>query len=43
MSTKVEAARIATEAGIPVVLTSAANAARALAGRRGRDVLPSHR
>ncbi len=32
MSTKVEAARIATGAGIPVVLTSAANAARALAG-----------
>ena len=32
MGTKVEAARIATEAGIPVVLTSAANAARALAG-----------
>jgi glutamate 5-kinase len=32
MATKVEAARIATEAGIPVVLTSAANAAAALAG-----------
>jgi glutamate 5-kinase len=32
MTTKVEAARIATEAGIPVVLTSAANATRALAG-----------
>ena len=32
MVTKVEAARIATEAGIPVVLTSAAYAARALAG-----------
>ena len=32
MGTKVDAARIATEAGIPVVLTSAANAARALAG-----------
>ncbi|MGB7982489.1 MAG: glutamate 5-kinase [Candidatus Nanopelagicales bacterium] len=32
MTTKVEAARIATEAGIPVVLTSAANAARALSG-----------
>ncbi len=32
MATKVEAARIATEAGIPVVLTSAANATRALAG-----------
>jgi glutamate 5-kinase len=34
MGTKVEAARIATEAGIPVVLTSAANAARALAGEQ---------
>jgi glutamate 5-kinase len=33
MATKVEAARIATEAGIPVVLTSAANARQALAGR----------
>ena len=32
MVTKVEAARIATSAGIPVVLTSAANAAQALAG-----------
>ncbi|MGH3416942.1 MAG: glutamate 5-kinase, partial [Actinocrinis sp.] len=32
MVTKVEAARIATEAGIPVVLTTAAYAARALAG-----------
>jgi glutamate 5-kinase len=32
MATKVEAARIATEAGIPVVLTSAAHAARALRG-----------
>ena len=32
MQTKVEAARIATGAGIPVVLTSADNAARALAG-----------
>jgi glutamate 5-kinase len=32
MQTKVEAARIATGAGIPVVLTSAANAGRALAG-----------
>jgi len=30
--TKVESARIATGAGIPVVLTSAANAAAALAG-----------
>ncbi len=34
MGTKVEAARIATEAGIPVVLTTAANAGRALAGQR---------
>jgi glutamate 5-kinase len=33
MGTKVEAARIATEAGVPVVLTSAANAAQALAGQ----------
>ena len=33
MGTKVEAARIATEAGIPVVLTSAANAGQALAGQ----------
>ena len=33
MATKVEAARIATEAGIPVVLTSAANAQQALAGQ----------
>jgi glutamate 5-kinase len=32
MTTKVEAARIATGAGIPVVLTSATNAAPALAG-----------
>lgn len=32
MTTKVEAARIATGAGIPVVLTSAPQAARALAG-----------
>ncbi|WP_122817004.1 glutamate 5-kinase [Nocardioides pantholopis] len=32
MVTKVEAARIAVEAGIPVVLTSAGNAGRALAG-----------
>ncbi|WP_110206076.1 glutamate 5-kinase [Nocardioides daejeonensis] len=32
MATKVEAAQIATGAGIPVVLTSAANAAAALAG-----------
>ena len=35
MVTKVEAARIATSAGVPVVLTSAANAAAAL---RGADV-----
>jgi glutamate 5-kinase len=34
MATKVEAARIATEAGIPTVLTSAANAEEVLAGRR---------
>ena len=34
MVTKVEAARIAAEAGIPVVLTSAVYAADALAGRR---------
>ena len=34
MTTKIEAARIATQAGIPVVLTSAANAARALAGEQ---------
>jgi glutamate 5-kinase len=33
MVTKVEAARIATEAGVPVVLTSATRAADALAGR----------
>jgi glutamate 5-kinase len=32
MVTKLEAARLATEAGIPVVLTAAANAAAALAG-----------
>jgi glutamate 5-kinase len=32
MATKLEAARIATDAGIPVVLTGAAHAARALAG-----------
>ncbi len=32
MVTKVDAARIATSAGVPVVLTSAANAAAALAG-----------
>ncbi len=34
MVTKVEAARIATAAGIPVVLTSAANAGSALSGER---------
>jgi glutamate 5-kinase len=34
MATKIEAARIATQAGIPVVLTSAANASRALAGEQ---------
>jgi len=34
MQTKVEAARIATGAGIPVVLTNADQAARALAGER---------
>jgi glutamate 5-kinase len=34
MATKVEAARIATEAGIPVVLTAAANARAALAGEQ---------
>ena len=34
MQTKVEAARIATGAGIPVVLTSAGNAAPALAGEQ---------
>ena len=34
MVTKVEAARIATGAGIPVLLTSAAQAAQALAGER---------
>jgi glutamate 5-kinase len=34
MVTKVEAARIATGAGIPVLLTSAVQAARALAGER---------
>ena len=34
MATKVEAARIATEAGIPVVLTSADQASAALSGER---------
>ena len=34
MASKVEAARIANEAGIPTVLTSAANAEEVLAGRR---------
>ena len=34
MATKVEAARIATEAGIPTVLTSTAQAQAVLAGRR---------
>jgi glutamate 5-kinase len=34
MVTKVDAARIATSAGVPVVLTSAENAAAALAGER---------
>jgi glutamate 5-kinase len=34
MVTKIEAARIATEAGIPVVLTAAVNAAAALAGEK---------
>lgn len=34
MATKVEAARIATEAGIPTVLTAAANAEDVLAGRQ---------
>src|SRR3712207_9230019 len=38
MQTKVEAARIATGAGIPVVLTSAARAGAALAGEQGGTV-----
>ena len=36
MITKIEAARIATSAGIPTVLTSADQAAAALAGEVGR-------
>ena len=40
MVTKVEAARIATGFGIPVVLTAAPLAAAALAGERGRHALP---
>ena len=43
MVTKVEAARIATAAGIPVVLTSASQVADALGGTRHRHVLPPHR
>ena len=43
MVTKVEAARIAAAAGVPVVLTSAVHAADALAGARDRHVLPPHR
>ena len=43
MATKVEAARIATAAGIPVVLAAAAAAAPALAGDDGRHVLPPDR
>ena len=40
MQTKVDAARIAGGAGIPVVLTSADEAAAALAGDAGRHALP---
>ena len=43
MVTKIEAARIATSAGIPVVLTSADHVAAALAGDAGRHLLPSDR
>jgi glutamate 5-kinase len=42
MVTKIEAARIATAAGVPVVLTSAASAADALAGLPvGTEFLPT--
>ena len=43
MDTKVEAARIATGAGIPVVLTSAPLAARGARRRAGRHGLPPDR
>ena len=43
MTTKVEAARIATEAGIPAVLTSASNASPRPGRRAGGHVLPCHR
>ena len=43
MRTKLEAARIATGAGIPVVLTSAEQAGDALAARAGRHVVPGRR
>ena len=43
MHTKVEAARIATGAGIPVVLTAAEQAARRPGRRAGRHALPRHR
>ena len=43
MRTKVDAARIATGAGIPVVLTSADQAGAALRRRARRHLLPRHR
>ena len=43
MQTKVEAARIATGAGIPVVLTAAEQAARRARRRAGRHPVPRHR
>ena len=43
MVTKVEAARIATAAGVPVVLTSAEPGRRRPRGPRHRHVLPPHR
>ena len=43
MQTKVEAARIATGAGIPVVLTAADQAGRGARRRAGRHAVPRHR
>ena len=43
MVTKIEAARIATWAGIPVVLTSADQVAGRAGRRAGRHLVPSHR
>ena len=43
MITKIDAARIATSAGIPVVLTTAEQAAEALAGEEVGTLVPPDR